>query len=95
MYDPLCDKNQRDRRSVRPCLPPRCASGVSVPRSAGRGTAKPFSVRNGAVWKAPGGDGGNLQIKRWRREKEREREKKSSMAINGATIQSNREAFLF
>lgn len=30
-----------------PCLPPRCASGESVPKSAERGMAKPLSERRG------------------------------------------------
>lgn len=32
--------------------------------------------RHGAVWKAPGGDGGNLQMKWWRGGREEEREEK-------------------
>lgn len=72
VYDPLCDnkkkRNVRDGRSVRPV----CHRAARL-ESPFRKAQKEGRSRHGTVWKAPAGDGGNLQMKWWR-EGKRERE---------------------
>lgn len=54
-----------------PCLPPRCASGVSVPMSAERAKAKPLSERRGMEspwwwWREPTNEADDRNGKRER-----------------------------
>ncbi len=65
VYDPpvwLKKKNLRDRRSVRPVC--HRAARLESPFWEAQWEGRPSRSRHGAVWKAPGGDGGNLQMKK-------------------------------
>lgn len=82
-----------------PCLSPRCASGVSVPTSARRGTAKPLSERRGAEspwwwWSEPTHE--EEEERGEEREREIERERGGVLAITGATTETViRETFCY
>lgn len=68
IYDPECDHNEKDRRSVQPVC--RRAARLESPFREAQGEGRPSRSQHGAVWKAPGGDGGNINEKA---ERERER----------------------
>lgn len=77
---------------------PVCHRAVRLesPFLQAKGEGQPSRSRNGAVRKAPGGDGANLHMKKKWREEKRERKRGGVLAIAGATIETViRETFCF
>lgn len=90
-YDPRSEQNERDRRSVHPVS--HCAARLDSPFREALGEWRPSRSHHGAVWKAPGGDGGNRNEKA-EKMKERERESRGEYYRTNR-IRKTKESFFF